>query len=154
MTANAAACQSKLDEAHRLLDDRRDKTVQEPFDSLGTHYMTHAYVTVHEAQCWTWLDRHDEAAATLSGALASWPAALHRDAGLHRARLARACAADGEPDRAAHDGIAALEIACSTKSARIMSELGTLDRELSTHGALQAARDFRDAYAVASVGHG
>jgi tetratricopeptide (TPR) repeat protein len=154
LTANAAACQSKLDEAHRLLDDRRDETVEEPFDSLGTHYMTHTYVTVHEAQCWTWLDRHDEAAATLSGALTSWPAALHRDAGLHRARLARACAADGEPDRAAHDGIAALEIACSTKSARIMSELGTLDRELSTHGALQAARDFRDAYAVASVGHG
>lgn len=151
LASDAAACQSKLDEAHQLLEDRRDVTREEPFDSLGAHYATHAYVTVHEAQCWTWLDRHDKAAATLRAALATWPAALHRDAGLHQARLARACAADGEPDRAAHDGIAALEIARSTKSARIMVELRTLDRQLSEHVALPAIREFRDAYAATSA---
>lgn len=50
---NAAGCQSKLDEAHRLLDDAGDETAEEPFDALGAHYATHAYITVHEAQCWS-----------------------------------------------------------------------------------------------------
>jgi tetratricopeptide (TPR) repeat protein len=151
LASDAAACQSKLDEAHRVLDDRADHTAGGPFDTLGTHYATHTYVTVHEAQCWAWLGRHDRAAATLSGALASWPAALHRDAGLHQARLARAYATDGQPDRAAHDGVAALKIARSTKSARIMVELGMLDRQLSEHVALPATREFRDIYAAASA---
>jgi tetratricopeptide (TPR) repeat protein len=149
LASDATACQSKLDEAHQLLDDREGQIPETFFDSLGTHYTTHAYVTVHEAQCWMWLDRYDKATTTLSAALASWPAALHRDAGLHRARLARSYAADGEPDRAAHDGLSALEIACSTKSARIMLELAALNRQLSDHTALPATREFRDAYADA-----
>jgi Helix-turn-helix domain len=149
---NAAGCQSKLYEAHRLLDDARDQNPGEPFDALGTHYATHSYITVHEAQCWSWLNRHDKAATTMSGALASWPAALHRDAGLHHARLARARATNNQPDRAACDGIAALEIARSTNSARIMGELGTLDRQLSDRATPAASsREFRDAYAAASA---
>jgi tetratricopeptide (TPR) repeat protein len=150
---NAAACQRKLDEAHRLLDERRKMTDCEPFSTLGAHYATHAYVTVHEAQCWARLDQHDKAATTLSQVLASWPATLQRDAGLHQARLAHAYAADGEPDRAAIEGLAALEIARSTGSARIMLELGALDKRLYDHAALQAVREFRDAYATPSVAH-
>jgi len=153
LASNAATCQRMLDEAHQLVDDCRDETADEPFNALGTHYTTHAYVTVHEAQCWTWLGQHDKAAATLARALASWPAALHRDAGLHRARLAQAYAADGEPDRAADDGMAALDIASSTKSARIMLELARLDGQLSDHVGLPVAREFRDAYAAASNAH-
>jgi tetratricopeptide (TPR) repeat protein len=153
LASNAAACQSKLDEAHQLVDDRRDETAHEPFDALGTHYTTHAYISVHEAQCWTWLDQHDKAAATLARALASWPAALHRDAGLHRARLAQAYAADGEPDRAGDEGMAALQIARSTRSVRIMIELARLDRLLSDHVGPPATREFLDAYAAASTAH-
>ena len=145
---NAAGCQSKLYDAHRLLDDAGEQIPADPFDALGAHYATHAYVIVHEAQCWSWLRRDNKAATTMSRALASWPAALHRDAGLHHARLARARAANRQPDRAACDGIAALQIARATNSARIMLELGALDRQLADHATLPASREFRDAYAA------
>jgi len=151
LSGDAAPCQRKLDEAHQLLGDDPGQRADDLFATLGAHYMTHAYVDVHEAQCWTSLHRHDKAAATWSRTLASWPAALHRDAGLHRARLACACVAGGEPDRAAHEGIAALEIARSTKSARIMLELARLDHGLADHIALPTTREFRDAYAAAST---
>jgi len=60
LASNAAACEGKLDEAHGLLDERRDEAGDDPFNALGTHIATHVYVTVHEAQCWTWLGRHDK----------------------------------------------------------------------------------------------
>jgi hypothetical protein len=60
-----------------------------------------------------------------------WPRDRARDDGLHRARLALACAAAGERDRATAEGRKALDIARTTKSSVAASELRRLDDVLS-----------------------
>jgi hypothetical protein len=62
------------------------------------------------------------------------------------ARLALACAADKEPERAAAEGLKALEIVRTTKSDVTVRELKRLDQRLADFDTA-AAGDFREAYA-------
>jgi hypothetical protein len=66
---------------------------------------------------------------------------------VHRARLALACAAAGEPDRAAAEGLQAVDVAHATRSDVTMRELKRLDRQLAAYD-LPAARDFHEALAA------
>jgi hypothetical protein len=67
------------------------------------------------------------------GVLHEWPRDLARDRGVHQARLALACAAAGERDRAEVEGRKALAIARATKSSLVARELKQLGKALSAN---------------------
>jgi hypothetical protein len=69
--------------------------------------------------------------ALYDAVLRTWPPDHRRDGGLYLARLARACAAAGEPDRARAEGRKALAIAQLTRSAVAVRELKHLTTALS-----------------------
>ena len=66
---------------------------------------------------------------------------------MHQARRALACAAAGEADRAAAEGITALGIARATRSHLNVRELERLDQQLAACD-LPAAAGFRAAVAA------
>ncbi|MFD4247155.1 hypothetical protein ACFWP3_37045 [Streptomyces sp. NPDC058525] len=58
------------------------------------------------------------------------PSTARRDRGVYLARYATAAASAREPDRAVEIARAAVEIAMETRSARMLRELGTLERAM------------------------
>ena len=119
---------------------------QAPREELGAEYVAPAYVAADEARCWIRL-RPRKAIAMLEEALLLWPRERARGRGLHQARLALACAAADESDRAAAEGLKALDIARTMKSDLTMRELKRLDRQLAACHA-PAAADFHEALAA------
>ena len=83
----------------------------------------------------------------LDDALRVWPRDRTRGLGVQQARLALACAAAAQPDRAAAEGIKALDMARSTRSDLAMRDLRRLDYQLADCD-LPAAGDFREAFAA------
>jgi hypothetical protein len=81
----------------------------------------------------------------LDDVLRLWPQDRARGRGIHHARLALACAADNEPERAAAEGVKALEIAQTTKSDVTGRELKRLDQRLAACDS-PAVAEFREAY--------
>jgi hypothetical protein len=77
-------------------------------------------------------DGAGKAIGVYDDALRDWPRDEVRDRGLHRARLALACAQAGELDRAKAEGASAFAIAKQTRSAsaaRELRQLGSWTRE-------------------------
>ena len=139
---DAASFERTLDEAHGLLD----ALARTPPEDLGAEYVTPAYVVADEARCWVRVRPH-KAIEMHEEALRLWPRDRARGRGLHQARLALACAATNEPDRAAAEGIKALDIARTTRSDLTVRELKRLDDKLAACD-LPAATDFREALAA------
>lgn len=139
---DARSFERALADAHSLLEGLGHA----PPEDLGSEDVTPAYVMADEARCWQRLRPH-KSVAVFDEALRLWPRDRKRGCGLHRARLALACAAAGEPDRAAAEGVEALAIARTTRSDLTMRELTRLDRRLAGWDA-PAARDFREAFAT------
>jgi hypothetical protein len=96
---------------------------------LGQYGASRAYVMVGEARCWLRM-RPARAVGLFEEALSSWPRDRTRGRGIHQARVALACAAAGEPDRAAAEGMQALRIARITRSDLTVQELRRLDSRL------------------------
>ena len=144
-----AACQNDLGTAHELVGRQHDGVIDSGFEGLGGHYATSTTVLAGEARCWLWLGQPGKAVDAAQRALAHWPAIRRRGRGLQRAGLAVACAAAGEPDRAAHEGLHALAVARATRSARAMQELRRLDQRLAATPQAQGAAEFREAFAAA-----
>ena len=86
---------------------------------------TDRLVRCWEARCWAALEPI-KGAELYDTALRDWPQVQIRDGGLYRARLAIACAAAGERDRAQAEGRRALAIARATKSVTAQRELRRL----------------------------
>jgi hypothetical protein len=139
------SCERSIADAHRLLYEAVGSNAA--LEDLGRQDVTHPYVLAAEARCWVQL-RPRAAIALLEDALQLWPPDRTRGRGLHQSRLALACAAAGELDRAAAEGMKALDIARSTRSDLTVRELKRLDRRLADCDA-PAAVDFRDALAAA-----
>jgi transcriptional regulator with XRE-family HTH domain len=121
---DAAASERSLADAYGLLDS------ESPAPPWASAAVTHRYVRAGEARCWLWL-QPSKAISMYEDALREWPRTRTRDGGLHQARLALACAAAGEHDRAAAEGRKALTIARTTKSsvaARELKQLGAMMR--------------------------
>jgi hypothetical protein len=59
-----------------------------------------------------------------------WPRERTRGLGVQQARFARACASADQPERAAAEGLKALDIAQATGSDLMVRELRQLNREL------------------------
>jgi hypothetical protein len=83
----------------------------------------------------------------LEAALHIWPHNHVDGRGVHQARLATACAATNQPDRAAAEGLKALDIARTTKSDVTVRELKRLDRQLVRFD-MPAVGEFREALAA------
>jgi hypothetical protein len=143
---DAASCERSLATAYEGLLDRARIAGDDPCGELGSQDLTAPYVLSAEARCWLWL-RPNKAIGMLEDALRLWPRERTRGHGVHRARLALACAAAAEPDRAAAEGLKALDVARATKSDVTMRELRRLDHQLATSDA-PAAADFREALAA------
>jgi hypothetical protein len=148
MIGDVDRCQRQLDTAAELLGMHSGET-----DPAGPVYLQHYDLDTREEQaatCYRNVGRAEDAVLIFERKIAALPANVHRDRGHRMAKLANAVIAtrQPEPDRAAQLGLACLELARHTGSARINNELHTL------HGALLArwpdqpgTRTFHDAFA-------
>jgi tetratricopeptide (TPR) repeat protein len=122
---DATACERRLADAYNLLNS------DSPAPPWASADVTHRHIRAGEARCWLWL-QPSKAIPLYEDALRQWPRDRARDGGLHQARLALACAAAGEHDRATTAGRKALAIARTTKSNVARRELKQLGQTLST----------------------
>lgn len=143
---DAASCERSLTQARTALLERPDAADDGARQELGGYTVTRPYVLADEARCWIRL-RPTKAITMYQDALRLWPRNRTRTRGVQQARLALACAAANEPDRAATEGAKALDIAQATKSELTVRELKRLDRRLATRNT-PAAADFREAFAA------
>jgi transcriptional regulator with XRE-family HTH domain len=141
-----ASCERSLAQARTVLLDRRDTAGDTARQELGGYTVTRPYVLADEARCWIQLRPHT-AMTMYQDALRLWPRDRTRSRGVQQARLALACEAANEPERAAAEGLKALEIAQATKSDLTARELKRLNRRLAACD-LPAAADFREAFAA------
>jgi len=146
LARDTASCERSLADAQGLLEHAATSEPATPWGNLGGHDVSPAYALAGEARCWLWLQPR-KAITLYEHALREWPRDRTRDGGLHRARLALACAAAGEPERAATEGLDALAIARSTRSDLNMRELRRLDHQLAACD-VAAVGDFREAFAA------
>jgi hypothetical protein len=136
------ACERSLADAHAYLDGAESA---QPLD-LAAHEVTRHYLVAAEARCWLWL-RPRKALAMYEDAVNRWPRQRTRSRAVHQARLALACVAAGEPERAASEGVEALDTARTTKSKVILRDLAQLDDRLAACD-VPAAADFREQFAL------
>ncbi|MFE3505398.1 helix-turn-helix transcriptional regulator [Kitasatospora sp. NPDC059160] len=141
---------------HALLGDER--TAQRSFDQalvllakppeapLGRgRWLNEAYVEAQRARSLSCLGRHREAASGFEKAIRALPASYQRDRGVYLARSAIAQFHTDGPERAATTAAAALSIAATTGSARILSELAHLDTLLQGCDGVPEVAHFRQA---------
>jgi len=141
---DTVSCERSLADAYGLLDHAADD--DDPYGRVGGRNVTRPYVLADEARCWLWL-RPRKAIVMFEDASRLFPHDCTSHRGVHQARLALACTAAGELDRAAAEGIEALEIAQATKSHLNVRELKRLDHRLAACD-VPAAAEFREAFAA------
>jgi len=108
------------------------------------------YLHAQRGSCMVRLDRARAAVDAFDEALSCWPSDYRRERGLYLARKSRALLSAGEPGEAAATGSQALDIACTTGSARTLDELRDLDAALARVDTTDAAVDtFR--YELAAI---
>lgn len=149
MIGDADHCRRQLDAAAELLRGHSGET-----DPAVPIYLQHYDLDTLEEQaatCYRNVGRPQDAIPIFERRIAALPPNLHRDRAHQMAKLANAVIAttQPEPDRAARLGLACLDLARHTGSARVGRELHIL------HGALMArwpdqpdARAFHDALAA------
>jgi len=126
LAGDTDACERRLADAYGLVEA---DSPAPPW--AGEFPVTLRHVRPGEARAWLWL-KPSKAVTMYENALRDWPRDLTRDGGLHQARLALACAASGEHDRASAEGRKALAIARTTRSSTAARELKQLGQAL--HG--------------------
>jgi transcriptional regulator with XRE-family HTH domain len=120
---DAAASERYIADAYALVDE------PSPAPPWAGEKVTQRHVQITEARAMLTL-APAKAVGLYDRALDDWPSDRARDGAAHRARLALACAAAGERDRARAEGRKALAIARSTHSGVIARELKRLGAEL------------------------
>ncbi|MFF4193330.1 hypothetical protein [Nonomuraea sp. NPDC001831] len=108
--------------------------------------MDDAYINVHRARGLYALGQHQQAAEDFRTAIVDLPAGYHRDKGVYLAQESLAHVGAREPEDAAQVGLHALQVAESTASARIMTELAGLDTQLERWPKIPAVAEFRQAF--------
>jgi transcriptional regulator with XRE-family HTH domain len=120
LAKDADACQRSLESAYGLANGSEDESPGKVVD--------HHQIASGEARCWLWM-KPSKAIPLYDSVLDDWPRDRRRYRGVHQARLALACAASGEHDRAQVEGRKALASARATKSSvatRELKQLGSL----------------------------
>ncbi|MCA1699455.1 MAG: hypothetical protein LC790_11395, partial [Actinobacteria bacterium] len=103
LAGDAMACERHLSDAYAALSSGSSATAH--------GVVAYSLVSASEARCLAWMQQPRKAIPLYESALCDWPRDQMRDGGLHQARLALACAAAGEHDRARAEGRKALAIA-------------------------------------------
>jgi transcriptional regulator with XRE-family HTH domain len=115
------ACERCLADAESMME-RAGPPALPPWVGQAT---IRSHVRPDEARCWLRM-QPSRAVGLYERVLREWPPDRVRDRGLHQARLAVACAASGELDRARAEGRRAAAIHQSTKSSGAAIELKRL----------------------------
>ncbi len=145
MIGSVDHCYRKLDTASELL-----RGCSGELDPAAPVYLQYYDLDTFEEQaatCYRSVGRPEDAIPIFERKIAALPISRHRDRGHQMAKLANAiiAAEQPEPDKAAQLGLACLDIAGYTGSARISKELHTLDKALMARWSDQPdARAFHD----------
>jgi hypothetical protein len=123
---NVEATERMLAHAHELATQ---KSTPPPLSTSVSH--ADHVVRRWAARCWAVLSPA-RGVVLYDDVLRDWPCGRTRDRGLYLARLANACAAAGQPDRARAEGAKALAIARTTQSHVTARELTQLTAALRT----------------------
>ncbi|HEV7807892.1 MAG TPA: hypothetical protein VGO80_18880, partial [Solirubrobacteraceae bacterium] len=130
--AHAHARVGDADATERLLAKAHELAAKDSAaPPLSVSVLAEHLVRCWEARCWAALSPA-KGVALYDSVLRDWPRGRTRDGGLYLARLARACADAGEPDRAHAEGRKALAIARATRSSVAARELKQLTTTLNT----------------------
>lgn len=145
MVGDEAACRRDLDNALQMVTTNG---VGQSAPSL-VPYVTTSYIEMEAANCYLRLGRYNDALGILAQSIPAWPTgSQERDRGLALARLATAYAGAHEVEMAVTTGHAALKVLADTRSARILTQIHHLRRELAPVWDTPTVRDFNRAFAV------
>lgn len=126
-------CRRRLDTAAELLTAHTDSG-DDPTAPVYIQYYDLGVLEDQAATCYRSIGHAEDAVAIFESRIAdSLKANLHRDCGYQMAKLANTVIATKQPDpqRAAQLGLACLDLARQTGSARITKELSALDATLA-----------------------
>jgi transcriptional regulator with XRE-family HTH domain len=146
-------CFTLLDKAADILDSRPGPA--EPNAPVYLHHYDLGVLQEQAATCYRAAGQPDTAISILEDKISAMPVSLTRDRGHLTAKLAVVVAQSQQPDpsRAAELGMAAIDAARQTSSARILRELHILSGELSARWPdRRESSAFRDALASAAPG--
>jgi transcriptional regulator with XRE-family HTH domain len=123
------ASQQLLDEAHAWA---ASDTVGDAHEGHGS-YCTPSYIEIQRATCWLTTGRTKKAIALYEEGLRTLPAVYQRNRAAALSRLAMAYVADGQIEQAASTAHAALPVARSAGSRRIVEEIKSVGTGLAPH---------------------
>ncbi|HEX5115107.1 MAG TPA: helix-turn-helix domain-containing protein [Pseudonocardiaceae bacterium] len=138
---DAHSTHQAYDHARELLAD-----VQDDPDSPWGPWMDSAYIGVQESRSLAAVGEYEAAAQGFQAAIEALPTDYRRERGLHLARAARAYAGIGEVEQSSALGMESLVIGLETRSGRILTELASLDQDLTSWNT-PAVAEFRNAMA-------
>lgn len=129
LDGNERAAHTLPDEAHTWA---AGDTAGDAHEGHGS-YCTSSYIEIQRASCWLTTGKPKRAIPLYEEALATLPVVYQRTRAAALSRLAAAYVADGQVEQAANAAHAALPVACSGGSRRIVEEIHSVGRRLATH---------------------
>jgi transcriptional regulator with XRE-family HTH domain/tetratricopeptide (TPR) repeat protein len=134
------AAQRLLDEAHTWA---AGDTVGDAREGHGS-YCTPGYIEIQRGHCWLASGQPKKAISVYEDSLRTLPTVYQRDRAATLTRLAVAYAVDSQPEQAANTAHAALPVARSAGSNRIVGEIKNVGTELIPYRALPAVATLLD----------
>lgn len=146
--AHGHALDGAADDCARALDQARDHAASgDPGDASSGHgsFCTPAYLDMQAGRYWLTLGQPTKALLPLQAAVDTLPTVYRRDRGVALSGLAAAFGASGEAEQAARAALAALEIARSTGSSRILTMTRAAAATLPRRDPTAAVAELREA---------
>lgn len=140
LDGNDQAAQRLLDEAHTWA---AGDTVGDAREGHGS-YCTPSYIEIQRGHCWLASGQPKKAIPLYENSLHTLPTVYQRNRAATLTRLAVAYAADSQPEQAANTAHAALPVARSAGSKRIVGEIKNIGIELIPYRALPAVAALLD----------
>jgi tetratricopeptide (TPR) repeat protein len=140
LDGNERPAQQLLDEAHSWA---ASDIVGDAHEGHGS-YCTPSYIEIQRASCWLTTGKPKKAITLYEEALCTLPAVYQRNRAAALSRLAVAYVADGQLEQAASTAHAALPVARSSGSRRILEEIKGVGAELAPHRPLQGVAALLD----------
>jgi tetratricopeptide (TPR) repeat protein/transcriptional regulator with XRE-family HTH domain len=140
LDGNETGSQKLLDEAHTWA---ASDTVG---DARGGHgsYCTPSYIEIQRANCWLATGQAKKAISLYEGGLRTLPPVYQRNRAAAQSWLAAAYVVDGQLEQAASTAHAALPVARSSGSGRILEDIKGLGADLVPHRGLQGVAALLD----------
>jgi tetratricopeptide (TPR) repeat protein len=140
LDGNDQAAQRLLDEAHAWA---ASDTVGDAREGHGS-YCTPDYIEIQRATCWLAVGQPKRAIPLYEDSLRTLPTVYQGERAATLTRLAVAYAADSQPEQAASTARAALPVARSAGSGRIVGEIKNVGAGLVPYRTLPAVADLLD----------